>query len=409
VRKIFISYRRSDTLHLSLYLFEKIRSEFGNIAIIDVDAIPSGVDFRSFVAKSIADCGIFMAIIGNDWASNVGDSFRICHENDYVKIEIEEALGQRDVTIYPIYVDIDNIDNVIKLPASIENIKYINAKKIKSDINFSRTILEIILDIYDISYRNYFIKRLVKLKNTIKNKYIYVALYMAVATAIAAPMFGDQRAINFILSIRNSALFSVEVDKGGSYRALEIARALPGRSALENEQNTGDIIANANESFDIYTDRGNYIYVWEQALGMAAARGARIRVLLTDYSSPGNLAMEMRALMDNELDPIQRSGFARAEFEQNIEKINGEITRINNIGRKSGGHIELRTVDIPFRNSFWVRDGANEERAIGHVDVVVNNDARSSPVFRVGRESYRTVRILQQEFDWLWAMSKEIQ
>ncbi len=73
---------------------------------MDVDNIPPGVDFVSYLDSQVAACKMFLAIIGPDWFGAKDDAGRRRLEDpaDYVRVEIAAALA-RNISVVPVLVD----------------------------------------------------------------------------------------------------------------------------------------------------------------------------------------------------------------------------------------------------------------------------------------------------------------
>ena len=55
--QIFISYRRDDSAYIAGDINQKLVEAFGaNSTFLDIDAIPIGVDFRTYIDEAIAAC-----------------------------------------------------------------------------------------------------------------------------------------------------------------------------------------------------------------------------------------------------------------------------------------------------------------------------------------------------------------
>src|SRR6185295_3762066 len=66
--KIFISYRREDSLDATDRMYERLREHFGvENVFMDVDTIPPGTDFRKHLHLAVAQAGIVLAVIGDHW------------------------------------------------------------------------------------------------------------------------------------------------------------------------------------------------------------------------------------------------------------------------------------------------------------------------------------------------------
>jgi len=65
--KILISYRREDSADVAGRIYDRLVQQFGQGAVFkDVDSIPLGVDFRTFLDEQVAKCNVFLAVIGPD-------------------------------------------------------------------------------------------------------------------------------------------------------------------------------------------------------------------------------------------------------------------------------------------------------------------------------------------------------
>ena len=70
--KIFISYRRADSQHVTDRISDHMHQHFGQDNVFqDVDNIPFGVDFREYLRQEVEKCDAVLVIIGPDWAQNL--------------------------------------------------------------------------------------------------------------------------------------------------------------------------------------------------------------------------------------------------------------------------------------------------------------------------------------------------
>jgi hypothetical protein len=107
VSAVFISYRRSDTGRISRLIGDYLESRFGDDRIfMDVFDIDLGIDFHEKLAEKLARCDVMLIVIGPEWLSceAADGSRRIDKADDYVRIEIEAALG-RKIPLVPVFVD----------------------------------------------------------------------------------------------------------------------------------------------------------------------------------------------------------------------------------------------------------------------------------------------------------------
>jgi len=138
--KILISYRREDSADVTGRIFDRLIQQFGREAIFkDVDSIPLGVDFRTYLDEQVAKCEVFLAVIGRDWMKNLGSTgkTRLDDPRDLVRIEIESAL-KRQIPVIPVLVSGATIPPAMRLPPSIQDLSYRNGIPVRADPDFHR-------------------------------------------------------------------------------------------------------------------------------------------------------------------------------------------------------------------------------------------------------------------------------
>jgi hypothetical protein len=149
LRKIFISYRRTDSEGEAGRLFDDLVSRFSDKAVfMDVDAIAPGRDFRRAIEESIYACSVMLVIIGPNWldAHNGSNTRRLEDEGDFVRIEIATAL-KRDIPVVPVLVRGAKMIRSEDLPAELRELAYRNAVELthsrwKSDLQVLGKALE---------------------------------------------------------------------------------------------------------------------------------------------------------------------------------------------------------------------------------------------------------------------------
>ena len=125
--KIFLSYRRQDSVGVAGRIYDRLRTHFGDDAIfMDIDAIPFGLDFREHITSAVDQCGVLLAVIGPHWAGETGAPRRIDDPRDFVRIEIEAAL-ERNLPVIPILFDRARMPGEADLPPSLAPLPYRNA------------------------------------------------------------------------------------------------------------------------------------------------------------------------------------------------------------------------------------------------------------------------------------------
>jgi formylglycine-generating enzyme required for sulfatase activity len=98
--KIFISYRRSDSIAETGRIYDRLVQEFGRDNIFkDVDTIPLGVDFARHIDQEVGRCQVLLVVMGKNWLTP-----RLQNPDDFVRMEIESAL-KRDIPVVPVFLE----------------------------------------------------------------------------------------------------------------------------------------------------------------------------------------------------------------------------------------------------------------------------------------------------------------
>ena len=97
--KIFVSYRRDDDPHGAARVRDGLAARFGKTNLfMDVDDLLAGLRFDDELAKALAACDVFIAVIGVRWMDLL-KAKASSGERDYVREEIAAALERRIVVI----------------------------------------------------------------------------------------------------------------------------------------------------------------------------------------------------------------------------------------------------------------------------------------------------------------------
>lgn len=138
--KILISYRREDSAHVTGRIYDRLVQQFGRTAVFkDVDSIPLGIDFRTYLDQQVAKCDVFLAVIGRNWMKPQGQKgkSRLADPADFVRLEIEAAL-KRQIPVIPVLVEGASIPPVDRLPPSLQGLSYRNGIVVRPDPDFHR-------------------------------------------------------------------------------------------------------------------------------------------------------------------------------------------------------------------------------------------------------------------------------
>ncbi|MCI4646474.1 MAG: SUMF1/EgtB/PvdO family nonheme iron enzyme, partial [Hyphomonadaceae bacterium] len=108
--KLFISYRREDSAHQADRLYEQLSKHVEDPRrdiFLDVDSIPFGVDFVTYLDGKVAECEVLLALIGKGWLAASDPKTggrRLDDPKDFVRIEIASAL-KRGIPVVPVLLD----------------------------------------------------------------------------------------------------------------------------------------------------------------------------------------------------------------------------------------------------------------------------------------------------------------
>ena len=140
MQSFFISYRRSDSAAYTGRLYERLASQFGRDEVFkDVDSIPLGSDFRTYLNTVVSECRAVLVIVGQHWLEARDDSGarRLDSRDDFVRIEIETALA-RGVPVIPVLVAGASMPTSEQLPESLAAFAFRQGTAVRPDPDFHR-------------------------------------------------------------------------------------------------------------------------------------------------------------------------------------------------------------------------------------------------------------------------------
>jgi hypothetical protein len=132
--KIFINYRREDSIGTAGRLHDRLAGTFGRDNLfMDVDNIPVGVNFEEYLKSQVAACDVVLSVIGPNWlnAKDETDQRRLDKPDDFVAIELAAALA-RDILVIPVLVDGTRMPKANELPASLKPFALRNAIQVRN-------------------------------------------------------------------------------------------------------------------------------------------------------------------------------------------------------------------------------------------------------------------------------------
>jgi tetratricopeptide (TPR) repeat protein len=122
--KIFINYRRDDSIGTAGRLHDRLAQTFGRKNLfMDIDHIPAGVDFEAHLNSQLAECGVILVVIGSKWlkVKDKAGQRRLYQQGDFVAIEVAAALA-RNIPVIPVLVDGTPLPKASDLPDSLKSL-----------------------------------------------------------------------------------------------------------------------------------------------------------------------------------------------------------------------------------------------------------------------------------------------
>ncbi len=132
-KKVFISYRRSDTAPAAGRLYDRFCRLLGaQNVFLDVGAIDAGENFEAKIRDEIGKATAILVLIGKNWmACEPGaDKPRLFDRIDHVRAVVKTAL-QRNTLTMPLLVDGAPMADPELLPEDIRGITVLNAPPLR--------------------------------------------------------------------------------------------------------------------------------------------------------------------------------------------------------------------------------------------------------------------------------------
>jgi hypothetical protein len=136
--RIFISYRRDDTLSFTGRLDERLAARFGRRNVFrDLESVGGGDEFRNVIPDRLRKCDICMVIIGDCWLTS-----RLQDSSDLVRIEIETALTLA-LRVIPVLTGKAGMPEKADLPETLQPLLDRNAVEVR-EAQFDRDVKALI-------------------------------------------------------------------------------------------------------------------------------------------------------------------------------------------------------------------------------------------------------------------------
>lgn len=161
--KIFISYRREDSVDSTGRLYKDLKLHFSRpfrnylsrrvVVVRDFDSIPAGINFQEYINKEIKASAAFLTVIGKDWLKVVNPQTgqrRIEELEDPVRIEITTALSL-SIPVIPVLVENAPMPGKQVLPDALKALASMNAREV-NEPGWDADVERLIADLEKISY-----------------------------------------------------------------------------------------------------------------------------------------------------------------------------------------------------------------------------------------------------------------
>ena len=134
-KRIFISYRRSDTQMAAGRLRDALAARFGVASVFrDKEAIRPGYDWVDEIRSALEGDVVVLALLGPQWANSldVEGRRRLDDPEDSNRMELETALAKK-VPVIPVLVEGARLPETDTLPASLRTLTRRNAIPLRDD------------------------------------------------------------------------------------------------------------------------------------------------------------------------------------------------------------------------------------------------------------------------------------
>ena len=278
MNKIFISYRRNDSVGYSGRLADRLCLEFGeNQVFRDYDDIKPGQNFVESLENGLSSADLLLVVIAENWLTtkNQAGQRRLDDENDFVRLEIEAAL-KRDIHIIPVLINNVAMPNAQDLPPSLSALALRQAVPL-SDSRWEQDVTNLIENI----------RNLINLKSHQPQKrrpylsWLYLAVTAFMLIAVFVSLFLKQTTFSGSWYFEGGDYLAIS-QQGDQYTIEHIDPALQKTYAKGMGQINGLSLEFNLEP--IYTDRFKYQGVLKKSWDGKSLQGELLE-LLSDQRS----------------------------------------------------------------------------------------------------------------------------
>ncbi len=133
MRKIFISYRRSEAEYAAGALGRELRAHFGEAQVFrDKENIGAGASWKKAVLGEIDRDSALLVLIGAQWtkAVNAAGERRLDHADDPIVLEIADGIGD-GAAVIPVLLENAVMPGEAELPAALRPMAEFNALRLR--------------------------------------------------------------------------------------------------------------------------------------------------------------------------------------------------------------------------------------------------------------------------------------
>ena len=133
MRKIFISYRRSEAEYAAGALGRELRAHFGEQQVFrDKEDIGAGASWKKAVLGEIDRDSALLVLIGSQWskAANAAGERRLDREDDPIVLEIADGI-QDGASVIPVLLENAVMPGEVELPAKLRAMAEFNALRLR--------------------------------------------------------------------------------------------------------------------------------------------------------------------------------------------------------------------------------------------------------------------------------------
>ena len=144
--RVFISYRRAETDGAARLIYNYLTEKLGKSAVfMDIKGIAPGDVFRKTIAHELETCNTMIVVISKSWTgkTELDGRSRLHEEGDFVRMEIETALG-RDIRVIPVLVHPMKMPHKEDLPEKLQYLTSLQHQEIQLGQRFEDDMARVV-------------------------------------------------------------------------------------------------------------------------------------------------------------------------------------------------------------------------------------------------------------------------